>query len=248
MADRIPVVNKKSDILANSNIKDVVKTCFGPLTFYSFERVNWLPTHETYKFAILAATALERYVGSQRQRSVSVVDIGTGSGVIAITLAYKLRALIESGQMTLTASDISPDALAVAQLNAEENKLSKLISFRESDVLEQIDSPHVIVSNPPFSRTSELAAGWFHKIPYSTALALDGGEDGLDFYRRLFDQASMKLKPEGFMIVQCRENSVDRLMQEAMKRKAGNIKFLRTSTDKINAMVLGNKQIQSIFY
>ena len=111
----------------------------------------------------------------------SIVDIGTGSGAIAVSLAVNIR------NIEILATDISSEALQVAMRNAEKHKVSRNIDFVECDLLpihqgnnRKID---LICANLPYIPTKSLKQlSVYEREP---ALALDGGEDGLELYRRL---------------------------------------------------------------
>jgi len=114
---------------------------------------------------------------------VSVLDLCTGSGCIAIALAKR-------GFDNVTASDICKKALKVAKKNARVNKAD--VKFVQSDLFENIKGEFdVVVCNPPYIKTAEL--GKFDKSTlHEPKIALDGGADGLDFYRKIISQAKCK--------------------------------------------------------
>lgn len=110
---------------------------------------------------------------------LSVCEIGTGSGAIAVTLA------LEHPEWHVTGTDISPRALAVAKENAA--VLGAAVAFRQGDLLEPVkDEPFdLLVSNPPYITGTEMDTLDDTVKDYEPHLALYGGRDGLDFYRRL---------------------------------------------------------------
>ena len=125
----------------------------------------------------------------QRKNLKTVLDLCTGSGCIAICLAKHTAAAI-------SASDISRDALAIAQGNAE--KLGADVHFFASDLLEKAQGPYdLIVSNPPYISDAEYAAIDAGVREQEPALALRGGADGLTFYRRIAQQAPKYLTKGG---------------------------------------------------
>lgn len=129
---------------------------------------------------------------------VSLLDIGTGSGCIAVSLA----AVFERAK--ITALDISCKALKVARLNAKLNNVSDKISFLKSDLFERLepqDRFDVIVSNPPYIKESEFI-GLQPEIGYEPRVALDGGCDGLRYYRDIVSGSSLFLKKGGFLIME----------------------------------------------
>jgi len=131
-----------------------------------------------------------------RRHPQTVVDVGTGSGCIAITLAVHLP------QALVYAFDISPQALAVAQQNAERHGVAERVIVMASDVLTTRPNPvDLIVSNPPYIPSAHCA-GLPISVQYEPPLALDGGPDGLDIIRRLLSQAPAVLQPGGSLLVE----------------------------------------------
>ena len=141
---------------------------------------------------ILVQAAVERLRGREK---VSFADIGTGSGAICLSV---LSFVPDSTAVTV---DISQEARAVAEENAESLGLSERIEFFTGDLLEPVKDRKftAILSNPPYipERDIEgLQAEVRCQEPYG---ALSGGKDGLDFYRRLCSEAPALLEDEGFM-------------------------------------------------
>jgi release factor glutamine methyltransferase len=129
----------------------------------------------------------------------SVVDVGTGSGAIAIALAHHLRSA------HITATDISPAALEVAAENAGRHRLAHRIRFVESDLLDSVaqHAPFdVIVSNPPYIPFAEGKNLHPQVRDFEPATALFATGNGLDIYRRLIPQANVALKPGGLLALE----------------------------------------------
>lgn len=126
-----------------------------------------------------------------------VLDIGTGSGCIAIAAAL----LIPDAQVD--AADISEDALAVAQINIERYGLQARVSAVHSDVFSGLGAERydVIVSNPPYVGEDELA-GLPDEYAREPRLGLHGGSDGLDIVRTLLREAPAHLSPRGILVVE----------------------------------------------
>jgi release factor glutamine methyltransferase len=125
-----------------------------------------------------------------------IVDIGTGSGAIAIALAVHLP------QAQITALDISPEALAIASTNAETNNVANRITFLQSDLLSAIayETPYdAIVSNPPYIPETDSPTLHPEVRDHEPHTALFAGTEGLDIYRRLIPQAHALLKPNGLL-------------------------------------------------
>ncbi len=127
-----------------------------------------------------------------------IVDVGTGSGIIAVALAHKLPAA------TITATDLSSSTLAIAQENAERNGVSGRIRFLEGDLLAPVaeEQFEIVVSNPPYVPLSDRASLAVEVRDYEPALALFAGDDGLEVYRRLIPAAFAALTPGGFIALE----------------------------------------------
>lgn len=129
----------------------------------------------------------------------TLLDIGTGSGIIAITLAHALP------QAQVIAIDISQPALRLAQENAHLNQVKNRIHFLQSNLFDALGS-HIqfdaIVSNPPYIPTSHIATLEPEVRHFDPHLALDGGKDGLDIYRTLIPQSLPHLKPKGILALE----------------------------------------------
>jgi release factor glutamine methyltransferase len=123
-----------------------------------------------------------------------LVDLCTGSGCIAITLAHKIPGA------TVYALDTSEEALTVAALNAGRHGLEKMIRFFRGDLLQALPEnagADAIISNPPYVATGDLAALPKEVRDFEPRLALEAGTDGLDVYRRIAAEAAGRLTPAG---------------------------------------------------
>ena len=143
---------------------------------------------------ILVEAALE---GLKHRESPVVADIGTGSGAIIVAVLHALP--LASG----TAVDISPQALAVARQNSQENGVADRLNLLEGDMLEPVKGRlfDAILSNPPYIPAADIA-GLEPEVRQEPRLALDGGTDGLDCYRRIMAGGRELLKPGGFIAVE----------------------------------------------
>lgn len=142
---------------------------------------------------------------------MEVLDLCTGSGCIIISIVKNIPSV------KATASDISGQALIVAKENAKQN--GTLVRFESSDLLEHIQGCFdVIVSNPPYIRTEEIAKLMPEVRDFEPYDALDGREDGLYFYRRIVRDAGEHLKPGGYLMFEigCEQGeAVSELMRQA---------------------------------
>ncbi len=122
-----------------------------------------------------------------------IVDVGTGSGAIAVALAHALPSA------EITATDISPEALAVAKANAARHGVAPRMRFFEGDLLEPVagEQFEMVVSNPPYVPESDRATLDVEVRNYEPAQALFAGEDGLAIYRCLIPAAFGALVPGG---------------------------------------------------
>lgn len=139
---------------------------------------------------ILCEEALRRIGGRQAR----ALDVGTGSGALAVSISLLSRA-------DVTATDISAVALSVARENA--HRLGAQVRFLEGDLYEAVGDERfdVIVSNPPYISREEMAA-LMPEVHWEPETALYGGEDGLDFYRRLTKDAAAHLRPGGALLLE----------------------------------------------
>jgi len=152
-----------------------------------------IPRPET---EILVEVALEHLKGFD---APLVLDLGCGCGAIALSLAQ------ECPQAQVRASDLSPEALALARRNAMELGLEGRVDFCCGDLFEPFAPEgqfHLIACNPPYVRRGDLEGLEPQVRDHEPRLALDGGEDGLDFYRRLAGPAAGFLAPQGMLVLE----------------------------------------------
>jgi release factor glutamine methyltransferase len=130
---------------------------------------------------------------------LDVLDIGTGSGCLSIWIAHSLP------EALVTTVDLSAAALAVARENARQHGVDSRIEFLAGDAFEAIAPGRqfdLLVSNPPYIPSGEIATLEPEVRDYDPRLALDGGADGLDFHRRIAAAALDCLKPGGRLMVE----------------------------------------------
>ena len=130
--------------------------------------------------------------------AVRIVDVGAGSGCIAIALAR------HQPHAAITATDLSAQALAIARQNAKLNGISSHIRFLHGDLLAPVANERfdLVVSNPPYVPLADRATLAVEVRDHEPALALFAGDDGLDICRRLIPQAFAALVPGGFLLLE----------------------------------------------
>lgn len=200
-------INKVIEKKYNKYIKDIIegkplqyitnKQEFMKLNFYVDENVL-IPQPDT---ETLVEEVLEL---CNKDSKVKVLDLCTGSGAIAISLEKYIKAIDKA----IYASDISENALEVARKNAIDN--SAKINFIQSDMFESINEKDfdIIVSNPPYIEKNVIPT-LSKQVLCEPKLALDGGEDGLDFYRIIAENVYKYLNKKGFLVLEIGYNQKD---------------------------------------
>ena len=166
---------------------------------------------------ILVETVIERL--KDMESEIKIVDIGTGSGAIAISLAKFLP------NAHVDAIDISEAAIKIAKLNARMHDITEQINFYVENFFRMLPLTHpvssknftAIVSNPPYIPSDVIDTLEPEVAKYEPRIALDGGDDGLNFYRRLIDESPKFLNYDGFLAVEIgydQAQAVTRLAKE----------------------------------
>lgn len=211
-------VNTEEYILKVAQAKEIVRIAderltgrplwyiIGDTDFYGYkikvdERVL-IPRPETEELASLVIGAAEE--------GQSILDLCTGSGAIAVAVYKEMEK--RGCKVKMTAIDISADALALAQENAESNGAE--ITFLQSDLFKRLRGRFdIIVSNPPYIPTKDIDTLQKEVRDFEPRLALDGGEDGLDIYRRIAKDAMKYLNRGGMLIMEVGEGEADAVIR-----------------------------------
>ena len=147
-----------------------------------------------------AVTALAIRQALFLNSSPRILDLCTGSGCIGLAVANRVK------DAKVTLADISKDALAVAKKNVVQQKLSARVSCVQADALKPatpfLGKFDLIISNPPYITTDEMAVLPISVKNYEPHLALHGGGDGLDFYRSIASNFADALKPGGYLCLE----------------------------------------------
>jgi release factor glutamine methyltransferase len=222
------------------------KERFFGLDFFVDEGV-FIPRPET-EVLVQAALDTIKTMSHDTNDGISILDLGTGSGCIAISLMVRLNSPLGlsaaegltkiSPNCRMFASDISDEALDMAAENARVNGVSEQISFIKSDVFAGISNKFdIIVSNPPYISRGEFAL-LQKEVLMEPRLALDGGEDGLDFYRRIFSEAPRYLKSGGYCLVEIgygQRDAVKEIIENTRRFEFIDVKEDQYSIDRVLA-------------
>jgi release factor glutamine methyltransferase len=179
-----------------------------PVAYITGRREFWSLDFQVTRDVLIPRPETERLIevalllGAEMasNKPARVLDIGTGSGAIAVSLAKEMLTAL------IYATDISPAALAVARRNALLHGVADRMTFFSSDMLaalgEKIVGFDLLVSNPPYIRRAEIDALEPEVRDWEPRGALDGGADGLKFYRPIAAQAWRLLKPGGAVVLE----------------------------------------------
>ena len=180
---------------------------FMNLKFYVDENVL-IPQPDT---EVLVETAL-----TEVDKTIKILDLCTGSGAIAVALEH----FLEAKEVEIVATDISEKALEIAKKNAISNNANTKIKFIQSDLFAQIPKQKfdLIVSNPPYIETETIKT-LSKEVQNEPKIALDGGEDGLAFYRRIAKEAFDYLEYGGKLLLEIGYNQKEKVMALLQKEK-----------------------------
>ena len=185
-----------------------------------------IPRPETETLVEVALEKLGVLADERRREPPRVLDIGTGSGAVALAIAYALPGVQVVGL------DVQHQALEQARLNAEQLGLAGRCRFLVSDIFAEVPPGSLfdlIVSNPPYVADDELAATPPDVRSYEPHAALLGGELGLDFYHRIVPAAPEFLAPRGFLAVEIAEHRADEVT--AIFRECGRFEQIAVRDD-----------------
>lgn len=159
---------------------------------------------------------------SKERNSINILDLCTGSGAIAISCAKYIQ------KSKVFASDYSIKALAVAKRNCEKHNVN--VEFIHSDMFEKIGNLNldIIISNPPYIKTKIIDI-LQKQVKHEPKMALDGGEDGLDFYKIIVNNAFKYLKKDGYLCMEIGYDQKEDVMN--LLKKSKNYKDIYSKRD-----------------
>ena len=189
---------------------------FMKLMFYVDENVL-IPRSDT-EILVEEVIKLAKSINAKK-----ILDLCTGSGAIAVSLAK----YIEGSQ--ITATDISRKALSIAKLNATNNNVEDKITFVSSDLFQNISEEKydIIVSNPPYIKRKVIKT-LDKEVKREPIIALDGGNDGLDFYKKIIGNAYQYLKYKGYLCLEIGYDQKDEVIDLINKEE----KYIDTYSKK----------------
>jgi len=206
----VPETDALRDLIKRRGLREPLQHITGSTSFCGYEmtvnRHVLVPRPETE----LLAEAGWQFLATRPPESVTALDLCTGSGCIAIALAAKCP------PAKVVATDISAEALTLARQNANGNGVAERIEFLAGDGFAALATAatrafDLIASNPPYIPSAEIATLDPEVRDFDPRLALDGGDDGLVFYRRLAAGAAEFLKPAGKIMVEFGDGQADAL-------------------------------------
>ncbi|CEN31910.1 peptide chain release factor N(5)-glutamine methyltransferase [Paraclostridium sordellii] len=175
---------------------------------------------------------------SKGMKDVTIVDIGTGSGAISVSLAKYIK------NSYVYSLDISDKALSIGKKNAVNNEVDDKIEFIKSDVFTGIKDRNlkldIIVSNPPYIKKEDIKTLHTQVKDYEPYIALEGGEDGLDFYRTITEKSLKYLKSNGILAFEVghdQANDVCTIMENHGYKKI----YTKKDLQGIDRVVIGFK-------
>jgi release factor glutamine methyltransferase len=194
------------ELIKRRSQREPLQHIVGSTSFCGFEiavnRHSLVPRPETELLAELGW----QFLSTINSQLSTALDFGTGTGCIAIALAVKCP------NAKIIATDISADALTLATQNAARNKIAERIEFLQGDgfaALPKDERFDLIISNPPYIPSAEIETLQPEVRDFDPHAALDGGADGLDFYRRLAAEARSFLKTNGKIMLEFGDGQAD---------------------------------------
>jgi ribosomal protein L3 glutamine methyltransferase len=177
------------------------------------------------------AGALDAWLSERTHR---VLDLCTGNGSLAVIAAMAYP------EITIDAADVSRDALAVARINVDRHHLGERITLVESDLLAGLPGPYdLILCNPPYVNTQSMNA-LPDEYRHEPALALAGGEDGMDLVRRILHDAPAKMAPDAVLVLEIGNERTH--FEHAFRRL--EVAWLETSAGDDQVLVVTREALQ----
>ena len=201
-------IDSLRELVKRRGQREPLQHIVGSTSFCSYEiavsRHALIPRPETELLAELGW----KFLSTINHQLSTALDFGTGTGCIAIALAAKCP------NANITALDVSADALALAKQNALQNQVAERIEFLQGDGFAALSTKtqfDLLIGNPPYIASAEIETLDPEVKGFDPLGALDGGADGLDFYRRLATEAKPFLKPDGKIMLEFGDGQADEI-------------------------------------
>jgi release factor glutamine methyltransferase len=204
----VPETDNLRELVKRRGHREPLQHITGSTSFCGHEigvnRHALIPRPETE----LLAESGWKFLATLEAQSSTCLDFGTGTGCIAIAIAAKCP------NASITSLDVSAETLALARQNAAQNQVAQRIEFLQSDgfaALARGTQFDLLISNPPYIASAEIETLDPEVKDFDPLTALDGGADGLDFYRRLAAEAKPFLKPAGKIMLEFGDGQADEI-------------------------------------
>ena len=217
--DRLYIMLNLEEDIDESKV-EIIKTMIDkrkssyPLQYILGEREFWgmdfkvsegvlIPRQDT---EILVEETLKKLKDNKHKSNLKGFEIGVGSGIISITLLKEIETL------TMIGVDINDKAIELTKANALKHEVNDRLCILNSNLFEKINKENqfdFIISNPPYIETKVIDSLQEDIKQHEPKLALDGGEDGLDFYRAIIEQSKSYISPEGFIAFEIGYNQAE---------------------------------------
>jgi len=201
-------IDSLRELVKRRGQREPLQYIVGSTSFCGYEiavsRHALIPRPETELLAELGW----KFLSTINHQPSTALDFGTGTGCIAIALAAKCP------NANITALDVSADALALAKQNALQNQVAERIEFLQGDGFAALSTKtqfDLLIGNPPYIASAEIETLDPEVKGFDPLGALDGGADGLDFYRRLATEAKPFLKPDGKIMLEFGDGQADEI-------------------------------------
>ena len=215
-----------------------------------------IPRDETEILADMVVGDILRFSKSNKKKDINVLDMCTGSGCLGLSITYAVKKVGSSASINTTLADISSKALRVAKKNLEYNQARlenansecfKNVNFVKTNLFEKIEEKFdIIVCNPPYIKRGDLENLEIEVKDFEPRLALDGGDDGLDFYRKIIDIAPNYLDDCGLKTIYF-EIGIDQSKDIAklLKKDFEDIKILKDYAN-IDRYIIAKKRVENV--
>jgi release factor glutamine methyltransferase len=181
-----------------------------------------IPRPETESLVVRAIDLAKTWPGDE----VHMIDVGTGSGIIAVTMAKRVK------NAQVTAVDISPAAIEVARRNADKHGVDERIEFMKSDLFSAVPAGakfDLVLSNPPYIASADMPTLQPDVRDYEPNLALDGGANGTEVIERLIPQGAERLNSGGWLLMEVGADNAQRV--EELIQANGSFEIAETVKD-----------------